>query len=199
MKSSRLSIILAAAIIILGYFIFTSIKEPLKFREEFQRRNAVVIARLIDIRTAEILFKQINKRYTGSFDTLAEFIKKGKIPVVKMVTNPKDTTFSRANFYCIRYIRISDSIFGKEKRYKPEDIAMVPFSGGAKFFLASDRIDKDSVSFTVFEASTPYTAYLKGLDKGLISNMVEELTAKNKFPGLKVGSLSEASTAGNWE
>jgi hypothetical protein len=199
MKSSVLSNVLAVLIVILGYFVFISIKEPLKFREELQRRNKAVISKLNDIRTAEILFKQTNNHYTGSFDTLAEFIKKGKIPVVKIAAGAKDSTMSKAINYTIWYISISDSIFGKKNGYKLKDIASIPFSEGAKFFLAAGHIEIDGVSNAVFEASAPYKVYLLGIDNGFLSNIVQEENHKNRFPGLKVGSLNEATTAGNWE
>lgn len=196
MKSSVIRLVLTIVIVILGYFIYTSLKEPIKFQKELLRRNKLVIAKLIDIRKSELLFKKFNNRYTGSFDTLLEFVRNCKIPIVKLKTGTKDVAFSKS---CdtIGFVSLSDSIFGK--KYKLEDMTNVPFSHGAKFLLKVGRIDKDGMSFTVFEASTAYEVYLNGLDKQCISNMVQGLNATNKFPGLKVGSLNEASTAGNWE
>ena len=116
-----------------------------------------------------------------------------------MVAKPQDTKFLKYNNDAIGFISIADSLFGKKKDYNLEDIALVPFSSGAKFLLASGRVNKVGVSVAVFEASTPYEVYLKGIDNDLITKMVKDVKAKNKFPGLRVGSLNEASTAGNWE
>lgn len=197
MKSSIIRLALIIVIVILGYFVFTSIKEPLKFEKELRSRNKEVIAKLADIRTSELLFKKFNNRYTRSFDTLIEFMENCKIPVIKLVADTTDAAFSKPMGDTIGFISLSDSIFGE--KYKLENIAIVPFSLGAKFLLNAGRIDKDGISIAVFEASTPYVVYLKGLDKRRIISLVQELNAKNKFPGLKVGSLNEATTAGNWE
>lgn len=199
MKSPILSIVLAVLIVTLGYFDFKSIKGPLKLRAELQFRNKAVISKLTDIRTAEILFKQLNNRYTGSFDTLSEFIRKGRIPAVKMVSSPRDTILSKCNNYSVFFISIADSIYGKKNNRKLSDIAIVPFSGGAKFSLSAGRIDQDSVFGSVFEVSAPYRVYLKGVDEDFLFSLLKEAKNKNKFPGLSVGSMSVVSTAGNWE
>ncbi len=199
MKSPVLSIVLAVVIVILGIFDFQSIKDTLKLREELQLRNKAVISKLTDIRTAEILFKQMNNRYTGSFDTLSEFIRNGRIPAVKLVSGPKDTTLSKCNNYSVFFISIADSIFGKKNLHKLNDIAIVPFSGGAKFSLSAGRIEQDSLSLSVFEVSAPYEVYLKGVNEDFLYSLRREARSKNKFPGLRVGSMNLISTVGNWE
>lgn len=199
MKSPVLSIVLAVVIVIIGFFDFKGIKDSLKLREELQIKNKAVISKLTDIRTAEILFKQLNNRYTGSFDTLSAFIRNGRIPAVKMVSCPKDTTLSKSNNYSVFFISIADSIFGKKNIHKLKDIAIIPFSGGAKFSLSAGRIDQDSLSLSVFVVSAPYEVYLKGVDEDFLYSLQREARNKNKFPGLRVGSMSLVSTAGNWE
>jgi hypothetical protein len=40
---------------------------------------------------------------------------------------------------------------------------------------------------------------MKGLDKQLVLNLTKSKEDLDRYPGLKVGSMSEPSTDGNWE
>jgi hypothetical protein len=44
-----------------------------------------------------------------------------------------------------------------------------------------------------------YREYLKGMDKQLIINLIKSKEDIERYPGLKVGSMEEPSTDGNWE
>lgn len=71
-------VLLGLSVVLLAYFCVTSITTPIKFEEKRADREKVVIARLVDIRKAQIEFKNQKGRYTASFDTLISFIKNGK-------------------------------------------------------------------------------------------------------------------------
>ncbi len=198
MKSSILKVVLAIIIVVLAYFIFNSINTPLKFEKQLSSRADAVIVKLKDIRTAENLFEAMHNRYTGSFDTLIQFVREGKIPEVKMIPDPKDTTNTRTITDTIGFVSIFDSIFAK-RDYKLEDLSLIPFSNNEKFTLMAGKINKGGVDVSVFESTAPLETYSTGLNKQMVINRVQELKDKSKFPGLKVGSMFEASTDGNWE
>ena len=44
-----------------------------------------------------------------------------------------------------------------------------------------------------------YKTYLNGLDPQRIRNEAAQREDVNKYPGMKVGSMTEPSTDGNWE
>jgi len=198
MKSSILKVVLAIIIVALAYLIFNSINTPLKFEKQLSSRADAVIVKLKDIRTAENLFEAMHNRYTGSFDTLIQFVREGKIPEVKMIPDPKDTTNTRTITDTIGFVSIFDSIFAK-RDYKLEDLSLIPFSNNEKFTLMAGKINKGGVDVSVFESTAPLETYSTGLNKQMVINRVQELKDKSKFPGLKVGSMFEASTDGNWE
>jgi len=198
MNSSLLKIVLAVVIIVLGFLVFNSINKPLKFEQELKSRSEVVVGKLKDIRTAQTLFKALYNRYTTSFDTLMAFVKEGQIPEVKMVPDPNDTTNTRTISDTIGFVSIFDSIFSK-KDYPLEDLPLIPFAEGEKFTIQAGKINKGGVDVSVFEITAPLETYSMGLNKQLVINRVQEMKDKNKFPGLKVGSMFEASTDGNWE
>ncbi len=72
-------VLLALAIVLLAYISWKSIQGPIDFNAEVDRRDQAVIQRLVDIRTAQVAYRAQTGTYTASFDTLANFIKDGKI------------------------------------------------------------------------------------------------------------------------
>jgi len=79
-----INVVLAVCAILLAYCFYGSIMNPIKFDREKAKRDAAVINRLIDIRSAQVEYhNQHDGVYTASFDTLIDFVKTGKLPVVK--------------------------------------------------------------------------------------------------------------------
>ena len=198
MNYNIIKIILAAVIIVLGLLIFRSINKPVKFENNLKLRGDAIVSKLKDIRTAQNLFRNQYGHYTSSFDSLKIFVKTGKIPELKIIPDPTDTTFTRTISDTIGYISIFDSIFAK-KNYPLEKLNEVPFSEGDLFSIMAGKINKGGVDVAVFEVSVRMETYTKDLNKQLVINRIKESEDKSKFPGLKVGSMSEASIDGNWE
>lgn len=71
--------LLALAIVLLAFLCWKSIQGPIQFNSEVEKRDQAVIQRLVDIRTAQVALRNQSGSYTASFDTLANFIKTGKI------------------------------------------------------------------------------------------------------------------------
>ncbi|HQN98020.1 MAG TPA: hypothetical protein PKU86_01080 [Bacteroidales bacterium] len=194
-----LRISLGVVIIVLAYLIYDSIMTPLRFERDKNYRYGVIIEKLKDIREIEKMYKNANKKYCGSFDTLFAFARTAKIPVVRMIPDPTDTTFTRSITDTIGYALVYDSLFGKRENFRIEDLAVNPFNPEVKIKLEAGFIDKGGLKVPVFMASALNVDILKGLDEQLIRNLDASLVALNKFPGLKVGSMTEVSIDGNWE
>ncbi|GAB6279082.1 MAG: hypothetical protein STSR0006_10850 [Lentimicrobium sp.] len=194
-----LRISLGVVIIVLAYFIYDSIMTPLRFERDKNYRYGVIIEKLKDIREIEKMYKNANKKYCGSFDTLFAFARTAKIPVVRMIPDPTDTTFTRSITDTIGYALVYDSLFGKRENFRIGDLAVNPFNPEVKIKLEAGFIDKGGLKVPVFMASALNVDILKGLDEQLIRNLDASLVALNKFPGLKVGSMTEVSIDGNWE
>ena len=79
---------------------------------------------------------------------------------------------------------------------------MVPVPGEpTEFHLGQTIITTGSgIKVPVFEAKVHNNVYLRGLDQQLIINLNDQARTNEKYPGLKVGSLTETvNNAGNWE
>ncbi|MBS0009847.1 MAG: hypothetical protein KFF49_00450 [Bacteroidales bacterium] len=205
-------ILLIAAIIVLGYLLIDSILNPIRFNKERDRREAAIKERLINIRTAQVAYKSKYGRYTGSFDTLINFVKTDSFPLIYKegaVTDEMIEEFgARAEREALRrglivrdtsYTPVLDSIF--KQGFPVDSLRYVPFSGKTEFKMEADLVQTASkVKVEVFEASVLNDVFLRGLDRQLIINynaLREKLTG---FPGMRVGNVREPNNnAGNWE
>ena len=196
-----INIVLLAVVVLLAMQVIKSIQAPIKFNKAQSEREAQVIQRLIDIRNAEVHYKNVNGKYTASFDTLIGFCQTAEIPIVNIIPDPTDTTFTRTITDTLGYVKVVDSIRGsKRDQFNINDICFVPFSNPTtKFELEAGMIKRSGIDVPVFEARTPYEVYLNGLDEQRILNAKAEKESINRYAGLKVGSMEEASTDGNWE
>ena len=203
-----INIILFAIIVLLAWQVVKSIQAPIKFGNEQKAREAKVVERLIDIRNAEVVYKNANNKYTANFDSLILFCQNAEIPIVKIVPDPTDTTFTRTINDTIGYVKVMDSIKSKREGFNINDIKFVPFSNPQQQFeLESGNIDRNGIKIPVFEARTPYEVYLATPGtafsekewKQRVDNAKAEKESINRYAGLKVGSMEEATTDGNWE
>ena len=195
-----INILLFAVILFLAWQVIKSIQAPIKFGNEQKARESKVVERLIDIRNAEVLYKQANNKYTASFDTLINFYETAEIPIVNIIPDPTDTTFTRTINDTLGYVKIADSLFKGRENVNLEDLRYVPFSDPQEEFeLEAGVINRSGISVPVFEAKTPYEVYLNGLDPQRVLNAKAEKESIFRYAGMKVGSMEEATTDGNWE
>jgi len=191
--------VLFIIIVVLGYLVYDSIMEPVKLKQEKNKREKVIIQRMKDIKNAELIYKQLNNSYTANWDTLVQFIDSAEIPVVKIIPDPTDTTFTLTINDTLGYVRVYDSLFHHKTNVDLSQFMIIPFSGGDTIDLHAGRINKGGVTVDVFEAKADYSSYLKGLDEQYIINLTAGKKDIDLYPGIKVGSMTEPSTDGNWE
>lgn len=198
-KYTVVKVLLSIVIIVLAYLIYESIMKPLRFEREVKAREARVIERLIDIRNSQQFYKRLNNKYASNFDTLIEFLNTGEIAVVKIIPDPADTTFRKTINDTLGFVNVGDSLFHSRVGFSLDSLRYIPFAHGELFELAAGSIDRGGLMVSVFEAKAPYKKFLKGLDNQLIINLVKTKKDIERYPGLKVGSMEEPSTDGNWE
>jgi len=181
-----LKIVLAIVVLILAYFTYDTIAKPIRFQKEKKVRYAAVIKRLKDIREAETTYKSVYGTYTGSFDTLLSFLKNDSLPLIKMVGQiPDELLDSITEKQAVEmgiivrdtaYIPVHDSILQKTNI---DSLPYIPYTNGVKFKLQAGKIEVSKTMQPVFECKD-----VKPFDPNQV---------------LKVGSMVEVSTSGNWE
>ena len=199
MKAVRVivQVLLFFVIVALGYLIYKGVMRPINFDKQREAREMEVIQRLKDIRTAQVAFRSVYGKYTGSFDTLIHFVKEDSFPV-EYAEGSLDDSLAVAMGLIVRdtfYVKVKDSLFAPG--YPIDSLRFVPFAPGVQFDMKSGSIMTASqVEVQVFEASAKYFDILNGMDRQLIIN----LNDLRDFPGIKVGDINEANNnAGNWE
>jgi hypothetical protein len=198
-KYTVIKIVLSIIIIILAYLVYESIMRPLDFNREVSAREAKVIDRLTDIRNSQQFYKKLNNHYTGEFDTLIHFLEVGEIPVVNIIPDPEDTTFTRTINDTIGFISVADSLFKDHTNFTLDSLRYIPFSGNIPFELDAGSIERGGLDVSVYEVKAHYKTFLRGLDIQLVVNHIKKKEDIERYPGLKVGSMEEPSTDGNWE
>jgi hypothetical protein len=127
------------------------------------------------------------------------FVKTGEIPVVKMIPDPNDTTFTKTISDTLGYEKVADSLFSKRPDFRLDQLKFIPYSDGIPFEIAAGTIDRGGIKVSVYEIKAPYSTYMKGLDRQLVINLTKSKEDLDRYPGLKLGSMAEPSTDGNWE
>ena len=206
---TAIKVILLVVIVVLSYYLYQSIMEPIRFNREKAKRENAAVERLKDIRKAEVAYKAKYGRYTGSFDTLIHFVKYDSFPLVRAIGSIPDSLYGEiTEMEAIKrgiiirdtsYVPVLDSLFGKS--FPIDSIRYVPYCDTAQFFLGAGTIETASkVKVQVFEAHVLNDVLLHGLPKQLIVNYNARREKIVGFKGLKVGSLTESTNnAGNWE
>lgn len=206
-----IQIVLWIVIIFLGWKLYSSVMGPVKFNEIKEARYAKVIENLKDIQSAELAHKEITGNFTGNWDSLINFIETAKFAI----TQRRDTSYADvaknrafgidAGYFIeeslidtLGFTPVKDSLYGTSTRYKT--MMNVPIEGvDAKFELKAGKIVKNEATYSVFEAKVAKKIILGDLDKDLLAQeeQVQSVDGVNG-PDLKVGSMEDVNTAGNW-
>jgi type II secretory pathway pseudopilin PulG len=199
-KLTIINIALVLVAVFLAYMVYRSISRPVIFENTKRAREEKVVQNLKGIRDAQDLFKEEYNRYTANFDSLVAFVKTGQLPIVNRIQDPNDTTFTKTIDSIVGYINVMDSLHRKYPTLNVETFRYVPFSDPQQEFeIQAGYIMRGGMNVPVFEVKAHYNTYLIGLDKQRIRNDAAQRENLNKYPGLKVGSMTEPSTDGNWE
>lgn len=179
--------------VVLLYMNIESIREPIEFKKEKDKRYGAVIQKLKDIRKAQKAYHDKYNKYTSSFDTLAQFIKEDHIEVVRMDGSvPDSLTEAEALKKEIIHrdttlVPVSEHIFNEEYMesrnksvpFDPDSLKYIPYTDESEFDMFTNIVVRQSgMEVSVFE--------------------VVDTDPFDPEDVLKVGSLEEPTTAGNW-
>ncbi|MBR2617791.1 MAG: hypothetical protein IKC81_00545 [Paludibacteraceae bacterium] len=204
--------LLIVAAVVLAWMSYQSVMTPIEFNETKDFREKQVVARLIDIRTAETEYRNLKGDYTDNLDTLIHWIKteNAKIVLKEGVLTDKQLEEGMTEKEAVKlglikrdttYVPMIESLFGKD--YPIDSLRYIPFSSPRQeYTLEKAEIVTGSagIKVKVMCAKAPYTSYLSDLDKQELINLIETTEKLEKYPGMKFGDIEEANNnAGNWE
>ncbi len=202
-----LQIFLWIAAIVLGYMIYNSVNGPIVFKKVKQERFAKVISNLKDIKNSQEAYKTVNGRYAKDFNALIRFIDTGKYTI----TQQRDSSYLEfdKNFGIdmlkevkiidtLGTVSVKDSLFKKDDRYKT--MMNVPYApNGEKFEMKAAVIEKSGYRAPVYEVKVSKDVVLHDQPKALLARENTQVNVDEVNGNvIKVGSLTEVSTSGNW-
>ncbi len=207
-----IQILFVLIIIVLGYLIVESIMEPIRFNQEVETRERATIDRLIDIREAQKAYKDVNKKYTSSFDTLIAFVDTGSFTLIKAEGDIPEDWLDELGFDKAREKALKEGVISREPIEVPvldslfnsgfatDSLRYVPFTEGITFTMASGKLlTSSNLTVQVVETYCMYDDLLNGMDRQLVVNYKDERMKIVGFEGVKFGSMEEGTLTGNWE
>src|SRR5690606_25011402 len=151
-----INLLLFLAVLALGYMTYASIKAPISFKNELDRRERAVIQKLNKIRNAQQVYRDVSGgSFANSWDTLKQVLREGDLMFINIVGDPDDPNFDPKNLT-------------RDTTYKPaidtiramgidlDSLEYVPYSQGVKFHIAADTLTYQSTLVNVVEVGTKY-------------------------------------------
>lgn len=223
-----IKILLSISIVLLTYFCVMSIVTPIQFEKTKSEREIVIIQRLIDIRKAEVEYRDQKGVYTDKFEDLIQFLKSAKKKSVLKegslsekqleagLTEAKAAKIVRSGNRAeimangldgfrrdTAYVSMLEALYPEKFTAETiENIAVIPFSKNEKFELKinNEYTNSNNIKIPLFEATAHFKTYLNDVNHQEMLNAIDIEEKLDKFPGLKVGSVIEPNNnAGNWE
>lgn len=210
MGKKIIQLILALAIIGLSFYIYKLIATPIKFENEQKVREAAVIERIKDIRTAERQFKSKYQRFTASFDTLINFVLTETMEGERKIVDEDDSVamaqlkrLKKKNIETFTF-SVKDSLFKHLTNEGVRNLRYIPFTDNqTEFILEAGIINTESkIVIPTVECRAPYIAFLDTVAyRQEIINLIDnDMNNRNRYPGIKFGSMESGNNeAGNWE
>lgn len=211
MKKILLQVILLAAIVGLVWWLYSMFNTPLEFEQIRKEREAKVVERLKDIRTAQRAFRSKYLKFTPDFDSLVAFVANDSLTFERAIGSADDSLAVAQGLVSVETFKVAvkDTIefIGEEVRADFNNLRYIPFSTEATGQLQQFAMDTTSIKtesavvVPVIEIFAQYPTFLGDLDKQELINFRDyQVNTLSRADGLKVGSLTATTNeAGNWD
>jgi len=189
-----INVFLILLIGLLAFMLYSSIKEPIAFGEEKERRKAAVVSSLENIRTAqELYFKISDGQYAPTFDVLVNAMKNDSIPFVKLTEDPDDPGNTEKFIETVTYTAAIDSI--NALGIDLTNLSKVPFTENMEFEMTADTVEYQSTNVWVTEAGTKWKHFMGEYSDPRFSKYDSKYDPNVT---IKFGDMNKPSLAGSW-
>lgn len=191
---------------IFAYMDVDVIRSELRENRKIEKVSKHTIQRLKDIRKAQIAFNREHGKYTDNFDTLLDFLKNGEISLVKRLGSLPDSVPSEEMARELGLIsEMPEGMTDEDvinKGLIVRDTVMVQVMG-----YVFNESDANSRKTKLYVDSLPYVPFANHKFEmataqieagGVEQHVFQVIDPKPYAKQFKVGSLTEASTSGNW-
>jgi hypothetical protein len=191
-----INLVLVAIIAFLLYALYNSIKEPIAFKAEKERRERVVVTQLMKIRQAQEAFRDITGVFAPNFDTLSQILNTGQFKVIQVFGDPDDPNFTGEITYDTLFVPAMDSMRKMLGMNNFDSLRYVPFSSGEVFAISADVIDYQSTKVPVVEVGTQRKAFMGRFADKRFARYDQKYDPESL---LKFGNMFSPNLSGNWE
>ena len=216
--------LMVVVVLVLAIMVMRSIMRPEKFRNVYNERCEMIKEKLITIRDVQAVYKNENKTYFADADSLEDFALNGKVSIIKNVgdipegMSEKDAL--KAGLLRKETVEISamEKVMETDASRKPENFNSLQYvlhSNGPKFNIQTGSIASKTYEIPVYMIVVPLDDILTDMDKAITpensspfvkffnkifyNGFSEETQYRSQYKDMVMGSLTEASTSGNWE
>ena len=188
-----INILIVLGIVWLAYMLYNSIREPIAFKGEKEKRETAVINKLKKIRQAQEIYRSVTGTFAGSFEALSDTIKNGQIPVLKVEGDPDDPTGGEFKIDTL-YFSAADSVVAMG--INVDSLRFIPYTNGESFNIAADTLTYQQTVVNVVEVGVARKVFMGEFADPRFAKY-DDSYDPNKV--LKFGDLSSPNTSGNWE
>lgn len=193
----RIIINLVLALIVFGliWVLISSIREPIAFKAEKEKRERAVVDKLMKVRTAQEAFRNIKGGFAPTFDSLAHVLETDSFAIIKVIGDPDDPNFTGEIVYDTTYVPARDSMIS-QMGMKLDSLRYVPYGRGATFEIQADTITYQKTNVPVVEVGIKRAVFMGDWGDPRFARYDSDYD-----PGsvLKFGNMNAPNLSGNWE
>ncbi|MEO1261518.1 MAG: hypothetical protein AAFZ15_22125 [Bacteroidota bacterium] len=186
------NVLLFILICALGYVLFTTVQEPIKFQTVKANKETAIVNKLIQIRQAQEVYRGVTGKFAGSFQQLADTLTYGKFTLVSVTGDPDDP--NSVITYDTSYAPAIDTV--KALGLDLANLGKVPTVDGLEFDIKADTASYQMTTVDVVEVGITYSDFM-GQFSDKKYKKYDNLYDPNKK--IKFGSLSKPILTGSWE
>jgi hypothetical protein len=144
-----LTIILLAVSLFLGYYLYSGVQKVIDDKAVIESTESAIIEKLKLIREAEALYQEQNGKYTAGWDTLANFIQTGSVPILQRREEIKQKPYGGEEV--IIHVDTLGFVSAKEKIFKKNYSMNVPDDGIFEGYnvKVGDEVIKNQKAYTL--------------------------------------------------
>ncbi len=189
-----INLALIALIGLLVWVLIDSIREPINFKAEKEKRKTAVVDRLVQIRMAQELYREVTGEFAPSFDTLNQVLQTGKIQTISVFGDPDANGGEEIIRYDTTYVAALQA--AQDKGIKVDSLPFVPYSSGAKFSIWADTLTYQSTLVNVVEVATTWKEFMGPFGSTRYRKYDDSY---DPSAALKFGDRYAPNISGNWE
>jgi hypothetical protein len=187
-----LTVLLIGALI---YLLVSSIKEPIDFKNEKDKRTGAVVDRLMKVRQAQEVYKSITGKFANNFDSLEYVLGNGQIPVYKVIGDPDDPNNVDLISVETLYFEAKDSI--EKLGINLDSLRFVPYgTDNLEFTINADTMTYQKTLVNVCEVGVIRRDFMGAFGSEKFRQYDQSYQPNSM---IKFGDLDRPNLSGNWE